>query len=106
MRISKTSVVGLLLENGEEDLAVLLARSDLPDEIDSDVDADRLARIGLSTDEVSALLPAVAGSGRRSGLSAHEHSALEQTISQRWADLVSVWVAGQRCGGRSEEECA
>jgi len=94
VRISKNSVVGLLLETGEEDLAVLLARSDLPEQLDSDADADRLARIGLGPDEVSSLLPAVTSSGhQRPGLTAREVSALEQAISERWADLVTAWVA-------------
>lgn len=90
MRVSKASLAGLLLEEGEEDLAVLVARSDLPAEIDVDRDAGRLAAIGLSGAELHALLPTISASA--SGTDAGDMAALEQTISDRWADLVTNWT--------------
>lgn len=90
MRVSKLSLAGLLLEEGEEDLAVLLARSDLPEEIDVERDAATLAAIGLSGDELHALLPTLRGSVPDGPAS--DMAGLEQTISDRWADLVTDWT--------------
>jgi hypothetical protein len=88
------SLAGLLLEQGEEDLAVLLARSDLPEEIDSEHDADRLRQIGLSDDDLRSMLPAVVARADddRPRLSERQLSLLQRTISERWADLVDQWV--------------
>ena len=99
MRVSKASLAGLLLEEGEEDLAVLVARSDLPEEIDVERDAGPLAAIGLSGDELHALLPTIAGtaSGGPAGTeSPNDMGQLEQTISDRWADLVTHWTRPSR----------
>lgn len=38
MKVAKTSLVAMLLEVGEENVAVLLARSTLPDELDTERD--------------------------------------------------------------------
>ncbi|HEX4390229.1 MAG TPA: hypothetical protein VH084_01625 [Mycobacterium sp.] len=43
----------MLLEVGEENAAVLLARSDLPDEIDLERDLDALMLFGLDRDQVN-----------------------------------------------------
>ncbi|WP_035855643.1 hypothetical protein [Cryptosporangium arvum] len=94
MRVSKASLAGLLLEEGEEDLAVLLARSDLPDEIDVERDAPTLRAIGLSGDELHALLPTITGAAAHASMT--DMSDLEQAISDRWAYLVDDWTGTAR----------
>jgi len=79
----------MLLEVGEENAAVLLACSPLPDEIDTDHDLDTLIAFGLERDQlaevarlaVSAIEPDDETIRRRRG-------EVETTISRRWADLV------------------
>ena len=44
MNVSKSNLVAILLEVGEENAAVLLARSKLPDEIDLQRDLESLGR--------------------------------------------------------------
>lgn len=90
MRVGKPNLVAMLLEVGEENAAVLLARSALPDEIDLGTDVDALMAFGLSRhqlDEVNRLTVGAVQSevARRRG-------DMEQTISLRWADLVDQWV--------------
>ena len=89
MRLSRSSLCSVLLEEGEEDLAVLIARADLPEILDSDRDAPALAGLGLSEEDLAALLPAVSGdpvTGRRG------RDELAQAVSDRWAHLVSAWT--------------
>jgi hypothetical protein len=90
VELSKSSLCNMLLADGEEDLAVLLARSELPELLDSERDAPALAVIGLDHDDLVAMLPAVTGNGRPS--SSGEDAALRRTISNRWAELVNQWV--------------
>jgi hypothetical protein len=95
MRLSRSSLCGILLEEGEEDLAVLIARADLPEVLDSDRDAPALAALGLGSDDLAALLPAVSGdpvTGRRGC------DELAQTVSERWAHLVSTWTVSPPAG--------
>lgn len=95
MRLSRSSLCSILLEEGEEDLAVLIARADLPDILDSDRDAASLALLGLSSDDLAALLPAVSGepaTGRRG------RDELAQAVSDRWAHLVSAWTVSPPAG--------
>ena len=89
MRLTRSSLCGILLENGEEDLAVLVARADLPEILDTGRDAAALAALGLNEDDLRALLPAVGGDPG----TAEDVAGLSQTISDRWAHLVSVWTA-------------
>jgi hypothetical protein len=97
MRVSKVSLAGLLLEEGEEDLAVLLVRSDLPEELDVERDAHALAAIGLTSDELQTLLPAISGDADAgSGIAVDEMAQLELAISDRWARLVSDWTGTSR----------
>jgi hypothetical protein len=89
MRLARSSLCSILLEEGEEDLAVLIARADLPDILDSERDAASLASLGLGSDDLAALLPAVSGeplTGRRG------RDELAQAVSERWAHLVSAWT--------------
>ncbi|GAA3382596.1 hypothetical protein [Cryptosporangium minutisporangium] len=97
MRLAKASLANLLLEEGDEDLAVLVARSSLPEEIDVERDADTLAAIGLTGDELHALLPTLERSGDAGPqIEPDEMAQLEQTISDRWAHLVSDWTGSSR----------
>jgi len=92
VRLSRSSLCGILLEHGEEDLAVLIAAADLPDILDPVLDAPALSALGLDEDALTALLPAVGGDPLTAGSTAHETARLSQTISDRWAHLVSVWT--------------
>lgn len=93
MRLSRSSLCGVLLENGEEDLAVLIAAADLPEILDSVRDGTALATLGLDSDELTALLPAVSGDPLAAdSAAAHQMARVSQTISDRWAHLVSVWT--------------
>jgi hypothetical protein len=93
MTVGKPNLVAMLLEVGEENAAVLLARSDLPDEIDLQRDLDFLTALGLDRDQVDEVAQLVIGglesddeSGRR------QRGEMEITISRRWADLVDQWL--------------
>jgi hypothetical protein len=88
--VNKSNLVAMLLEVGEENAAVLLARSDLPDEIDLQRDLDSLLAIGLDrdqVDEVARLTIGDVGSNRR------QRDEMETTISRRCADLVDQWLS-------------
>ena len=91
MELAKSSLCNLLLAEGDESLAALVAHSNLPEVLDSDRDAAALAELGLDSAELRALLPAVTGTGE-AVLSAAEMTRLERTISDRWAHLVDTWV--------------
>ena len=52
MKVEKASLVAMLLEVGEANAAVLLARSELPHEIDTKHDLDALLTFGLERDQV------------------------------------------------------
>ncbi len=92
MLLAKSSLAGLLMEGGEEELATLLALSDLPDELDTVADADRLRALGLDTETIESLLPALDAARERTALTPADVRDLEQTISDRWADLVRHWT--------------
>ncbi|HME76625.1 MAG TPA: hypothetical protein VKI00_13520 [Mycobacterium sp.] len=78
----------MLLEVGEENAAVLLARSALPDEIDTDRDLDALVAFGLDRDQVDEIARLTIGAlDNRPG-----RDEMGQTISRRWADLVDHWL--------------
>ena len=89
MKVDKSNLVAMLLEVGEENAAVLLARSDLPDEIDLQRELDSLLAFGLDrdqVDEVARLTIGDVGSNRR------QRDEMETTISRRCADLVDQWL--------------
>ena len=101
MKLARSSLCGLLLEDGEEDLAVLIARAALPDVLDSETDAPALAAIGLSEEELLSLLPAISADPDKAAeaVRAAEQSArVTQTLSDRWAHLVTVWSATNGSG--------
>ena len=91
MRIARSSLCAILLENGEEDLAVLVARADLPEILDPVRDALALADLGLDSDELLTLLPGVSGDPLTPAAPL-QSAQMSQTISDRWAHLVSVWT--------------
>jgi hypothetical protein len=93
VNVSKSNLVAMLLEVGEENAAVLLARSDLPDKIDLQRDLDFLMALGLDRDQVDEVAQLTIGgvdsddeNGRR------QRGEMETTISRRWADLVDQWL--------------
>jgi hypothetical protein len=93
VRIEKTSLVTMLLEVGEENAAVLLARSQLPDEIDTDHDLDALLTFGLERDQVEEVARLAVGAIEPGDVNVQRRrDELEKTISRRWADLVEQWI--------------
>jgi hypothetical protein len=90
VQLTRSSLCSILLEEGEENLAVLVARADLPDILDSTRDAPALAALGLSEDELRDLLPAV--SGDLPAPDSQETAEVRRTLSERWALLVSAWT--------------
>jgi hypothetical protein len=94
MRVEKSNLVAMLLEAGEENAAVLLARSQLPDELDTDRDSDTLVSFGLDRDQVDEIARLTIGAIESDGVNVRRRrDELEKTISRRWADLVDDWTA-------------
>ncbi|MFZ0229689.1 MAG: hypothetical protein WA488_29650 [Mycobacterium sp.] len=93
MNVSKSNLVAILLEVGEENAAVLLARSELPDEIDLDSDLDALMAFGLDREQVDAVARLTIGTVEPDDVNTRRRRGeLEKTISRRWADLVDQWM--------------
>ncbi|MFZ3346993.1 hypothetical protein [Mycobacterium sp.] len=93
MNVSKSNLVAILLEVGEENAAVLLARSELPDEIDLDSDLDALMAFGLDREQVDAVARLTIGTVEPDDVNTRRRrGGLEKTISRRWADLVDQWM--------------
>ncbi len=83
----------MLLEVGEENAAVLLARSGLPDEIDLHGDLDALVAFGLDREQVEEVVQLTIGTVEPDDVNTRRRSGeLEKTISRRWADLVDRWL--------------
>ena len=94
MRVEKSSLVAMLLEAGEENAAVLLARSQLPDEVDTDRDLDALVAFGLDRDQVDEVARLTIGAIEPDDVNVRRRrDELEKTISRRWADLVDRWMS-------------
>lgn len=93
MNVGKSNLVAILLEIGEENAAVLLARSNLPDEIDLQRDVDFLTALGLERDQVDELAQLAIGSIESDDVNRQrQRGEMETTISRRWADLVDQWL--------------
>ncbi|MFZ3303406.1 MAG: hypothetical protein WBS15_14665 [Mycobacterium sp.] len=93
MNVSKSDLVAILLEVGEENAAVLLARSELPDEIDLDSDLDALMAFALDREQVDAVARLTIGTVEPDDVNTRRRRGeLEKTISRRWADLVDQWM--------------
>jgi hypothetical protein len=91
--VSKSNLVAILLEVGEENAAVLLARSELPDEIDLDSDLDALLAFGLDRDQIDEVARLTIGTVEPDDVNTRRRRGeLEKTISRRWADLVDQWM--------------
>lgn len=93
MKVEKASLVAMLLEVGEENAAVLLARSDLADELDTDADLEVLARFGLEHDQLEEVARLAVGAIEADDVNTRRRNGeLSKTISRRWADLVDDWT--------------
>ena len=94
MKVEKSNLVAMLLEVGEENAAVLLARSLLPDELDTEQDLDALISFGLDRDQVDEVARLTIGAIEPDDVNTRRRrDDLEKTISRRWADLVDHWKA-------------
>ncbi|MBX7433978.1 hypothetical protein JDV09_17940 [Mycobacterium sp. Y57] len=93
MKVEKSSVVAMLLEVGEENAAVLLARSTLPDELDTERDLDVLVTFGLEPGQVDEVCRLTVGAAEPEDVNTRRRrDDMAKTISRRWADLVEHWV--------------
>jgi hypothetical protein len=93
VNVGKSNLVAILLEVGEENAAVLLARSNLPDEIDLQRDLDILTALGLDRDQVDEVAQLTIGSIESDDVNGQrQRGEMETTISRRWADLVDQWL--------------
>ncbi|MGA9492923.1 MAG: hypothetical protein WBV80_22095 [Mycobacterium sp.] len=79
----------MLFEVGEENAAVLLSRSDLPDQIDLQRDIGSLVAFGLDRDQVDEVAQLTKSAVESAG---RQRDETEKTISGRWADLVEQWL--------------
>ena len=92
MKIEKAGLVAMLLEVGEENAAVLLARSTLPDELDTEHDLDALLAFGLERDQLEEVARlAIGGIEPEDVNTRHRRDEMGKTISRRWAELVDRW---------------
>lgn len=93
MKVEKSSLVAMLLEVVEENAAVLLARSQLGDEIDTLRDLATLQEFGLDPDQLEEVAGLVIGAIQPEDVNTRRRSDdLAKTISRRWADLVDEWT--------------
>lgn len=94
MKVEKSSLVAALLEAGEENAAVLLARSELPDRLDTEHDLHALLSFGLERAQVDEIARLTVGEIEPDDVNTRRRrDALEKTISRRWADLVDQWLS-------------
>ena len=94
MKVEKPNLVAMLLEVGEENAAVLLARSPLADAIDTEHDLDALVSFGLDRDQVDEIARLTIGAIEPDDVNTRRRrSEMEKTISRRWADLVDDWMS-------------
>lgn len=92
MRVEKAALVAMLLEAGEENAAVLLARSTLPDELDTEYHLDDLLAFGLEPDQLDEVTRLVIGGIELEDVNTrHRRDEMGKTISRRWAELVERW---------------
>ena len=92
MRVEKAGLVAMLLEVGEENAAVLLARSTLPDELDTEHDLEALVAFGLERDQLDEVARLVIGGIEPEDVNTRRRrDEMGKTISRRWAELVERW---------------
>jgi predicted NUDIX family phosphoesterase len=93
VKVDKSNLVAMLLEVGEENAAVLLARSELPEEIDLHSDLDSLVAFGLDRDQVDEVARLTIGHVESDDDNARrQRGEMEKTISRRGAGLVEQWL--------------
>jgi hypothetical protein len=93
VKVEKSGLVAMLLEVGEENAAVLLARSQLADVIDTERDFSALEQFGLDTDQLDEVARLVIGVIEPDDVNTRRrHDEVAKTISRRWADLVDDWI--------------
>ncbi|OJZ69681.1 hypothetical protein BRW65_22230 [Mycobacterium paraffinicum] len=94
MKVDKGSLVAMLLEVGEENAAVLLARSTVADEIDTEKDLDTLLHFGLDPDQVDEVARLAVGAIAPDDVNTRRRrDEMEKAISRRLADLVDDWIS-------------
>ncbi len=92
MKVEKAGLVAMLLEVGEENAAVLLARSTLPDELDTEHDLEALLEFGLARDELEEVARLAVGGIEPDDVNTRRRrDEMDKTISRRWAQLVERW---------------
>lgn len=92
MKVEKAALVAMLLEVGEENAAVLLARSTLPDELDTEHDLEALLEFGLARDELEEVARLAVGGIEPDDVNTRRRrDEMDKTISRRWAQLVERW---------------
>jgi hypothetical protein len=92
VRVEKAGLVAMLLEVGEENAAVLLARSTLPDELDTEHDLEALVAFGLERDQLDEVARLVIGGIEPEDVNTRRRrDEMGKTISRRWAELVERW---------------
>lgn len=92
MKVEKANLVAMLLEVGEENAAVLLARSTLPDELDTETDLDVLLTFGLEREQVDEVALLTIGEIEPDDVNTRRRrDEMDKAISRRWADLVDRW---------------
>jgi hypothetical protein len=92
VNVEKPSLVAMLLEVGEENAAVLLARSSLPDELDTDHDLEILLEFGLEREQVDELARSAIGEVKPDDVNTRRRrDEMDKAISRHWADLVDHW---------------
>jgi hypothetical protein len=94
VEVEKASLVAMLSEVGEENAAVLVARSELGETIDTDRDRDVLEKFGLERDQVDEIARLAVGAIQPDDVNTRRRQGeLAKTISRRWADLVDDWTS-------------
>ena len=92
MKVEKAGLVAMLLEVGEENAAVLLARSTLPDELDTEHDLEALLEFGLARDELEEVARLAVGGIEPDDVNTRRRrDEMDKTISRHWAQLVERW---------------
>lgn len=92
MKVEKAGLVAMLLEVGEENAAVLLARSALPDQLDTEHDLDALLEFGVERDELEEVARLAIGGIEPDDVNTRRRrDEMDKTISRRWAELVDRW---------------
>jgi hypothetical protein len=94
VKVTKAGVVAMLLEAGEENAAVLLARSTLADELDTETDLDVLLTFGLDREQLGEVVQMAIGAIEAEDVNTRRRrDAMDKAISRRWADLVDRWTS-------------